>query len=264
MDPSIADNLTLLLIGAVFILIVAFGISEDAPVTRRIFVQFLFNIALPLVVVLGVPLVLIAANTDLDESIWAAIIAGVVIASGWLTSAIFAELGKSRGKAERLRDYHKAIYAEIGHTLEVLYDRGQAEAEAARIVDMMRADPDFVPFIPKEEHDFVYDALVGDIEVLPRVTIDFIVAYYSLIKSNAAQGEDMRGDYFRGTGLTQTRRIQMYSDYFETRKSAFALGQHTLRVIKEFSDNGAAAAELLSKRLSNQDAGRSARSQGSE
>ncbi|MEX0365855.1 MAG: hypothetical protein AB3N22_07275 [Ruegeria sp.] len=264
MTEFLSHNWLLLALCASAVLVIAFGLSEDARVARRVFVQFILNIALPLLVIFGGVLVVLAVNTDLDERIWAAIIAGLVIATGWLTTAIFGELGKSRDKAEKLRDYHKALYAEIGNTLQVLWDRGQAEQEANALVARMEADLDFIPLIPREHNDFVYDSLVDEIEVLPRVTIDAVVAYYSLIKSIAAQAEDMRGDVFRSADMTQDRRILMYRDYFETRKSAFALGQYALRLIKEYAENGPAAAEQLAKRLSNPVSGRSGQSPESE
>ena len=256
--------LAVLCLAALLVLWFAFVHSKEGPVARRVFSQFLFHIALPLMVLLGAPLVVLAAYADLDASLWPAFIAGLVISAGWLTSAIFGALGKSRDKAEKLRDYHKALYAEIGNGLQMLWANGQAEEEAARLKAKMEADPAFIPLIPREHNDFVYDSVVANIEVLPRVTIDAIVAYYSAVKSVAAQAEDMRGSLFRDKTLAQKRRIQMYEDYFATRKYAFEIGQYTLRVIKEYSDNGQTAAEQLAKKLSNPGAARSDLSQESE
>lgn len=238
------------LLMTVFSLIVfaaAFWFGSEAPVARRVFKQFIIYIALPLAIILGTPLLVLALFTDLANGLWQAIIAGVVIATGWLTSAIFNELGKAQDRAERLRDYHKAIFAEIRNALSVIYDEGEAEADAAGIIERMEADPSFVPLIPREHHDFIYNAIVDEIEVLPRVTIDAIVAYYSLIKTLSALADDMRGERFQN--LEQARRILMYQDYFETRKRAFALGQYALRLIKEFSEKGAAATARLSEQL---------------
>ena len=255
MERFLADNWAILSLAAAAVLGIAFVVSEDAPVARRIFFQFVFTIALPLAVILGGPLVLFAAQIDLDGRIWAAIVAGIVIATGWLTTAIFSELGKSRGKAERLRDYHKAIYAEIGNTLAAYYGEGRADEFAEEIVARMQAEPQFIPFIPRESHDRVFAALVGEIEVLPRQTIDAIVAYYSLVKSIGALADDMRGEGFRQ--LAPERRIAIYSDYAEMRRQAFAFGQYALALIKAFSEGGARAAVQV------QEAARAGRLQGS-
>lgn len=246
-----------LLLAAFAVLAAAFMLGSDAPVARRVFVQFLGRIALPLAVIFGTPLLGLALLVTLPEALWQAIIAGVVIATGWLTAAIFAELGKAQAKAERMRDYHKAIFAEIRNSLSVLYGEGEAGTDAGRILSRMRADKGFVPLIPREHFDVVYNAVLDEIEVLPRVTIDPIVAYYSLVKSIAAQAEDMRGKRF--ASLEQERRIQMYEDYFGTRARALEVGDYALQLIKEFSDNGPAAAERLAEKLSNPDAGRNGR-----
>jgi len=92
-----------------------------------------FNIALPLAAIIGLPLALIAEVTALDTALWQAIIAGSVIAGGWLTGTIFAELGRAEARAERLGDYHKALFAEIRNTLSVIWDDGRADAHIAAI-----------------------------------------------------------------------------------------------------------------------------------
>lgn len=261
MADLVRDQWLLLLVVAGVVLTVAMVVTEDAPVARRVFSRFVFNIALPLLIIVGVPLVALWLNTDLPEGIWQAIIAGVVIAGGWLTTAIFAELGKAKGKAERLRDYHKAIYAEIGNALFALWDEGDSERYVTEIIARMKTDDSFVPFIPREHHDHIYDAIIDEIEVLPRQTIDAIVAYYSLTKGIAALAEDMRGDAFRA--LPQARRITVYEDYWSMRKQAFDFGQHTLALILAYSDRGAMAAQAIADAVNSPDAARSARSEGS-
>lgn len=245
-----------LVAAALVALVLAFFWGREAVTARRVILPFLLRIFLPMAVILGVPLALLSQWVDLNDRLWQALIAGLVIATGWLTSALFTELGKARARAERLRDYHKAIYAEIGNTIHSLYAGGAA---GQAVLDRMSAEPDFVPFVPREEHCHIYDAIVGEIDVLPRQTIDAIVAYYSLTKTIAALADDMRGDTFRD--LTAERRRAIYADYTDLRKEAFRFGQYALGVITAYSDGGAAAAD---KWISSQAVGRSATSPGSE
>jgi hypothetical protein len=262
MTQVVADNWLILLVGAGAILMIAFVAVDEAAVARRIFGQFVFTIALPLIVLLGVPLVALGAYLDLDVPIWQALIAGLVIAAGWLTSAIFQELGKARAKAERLRDYHKALYAEIGNALATLWDEGQSEGHGARTIEAMRGDAEYVPFVPREHNDHIFNAILADIDVLPRQTIDAIVSYYSLIKGINALADDMRGQGFRI--LPQARRILVYSDYLEMRRQAFATGQYALKLILAYADGGADGAERAKRAFSSPGAAPSARSAGSE
>ncbi len=254
--------LLLILLG-VGVIAVGFGLSDDGPVARRIFGQFFLLIALPLLVVLGAFLIAISQVFDLDERVWSAIIAGSVIATGWLTTTIFNVLGKSQDKAERLRDYHRALYAEIQTVLDALYQGGHAEAYAAETVAKMRGDESFVPFIPRERHDRVYSALVEEIEVLPRQTIDAIISFYSVMDSMVALAGDMRAEEYQN--LPQARRIVMYEDYFARRVRAFEYGRFALSLIKCYAEKGPSAADALKNQLSSRVEARSPHpSQGSE
>ncbi|MGB7242349.1 MAG: hypothetical protein WBC93_09725 [Sulfitobacter sp.] len=256
------DQLIWIFLGAAAVLLCAsLYYGDEARIARGIIARFFLTIAVPVAFLLGLPLLILSLFSQLDPRLWQALIDGLVIATGWLTTAIFTEQGKARLKAERMRDYHKAIYAEIGNTLASLWDEGKSEAYVAATLKKMQKDPDFVPFIPREQHDHIYNAIVQEIDVLPRHTINAIVAYYSLIKSITALADDMRGQGFRN--LTQDRRILMYSDYSDMRKQAFAYGQNALTLILAFASGGPKGAETAARAISNPAVDRSDPSQGS-
>ncbi|OAN77726.1 hypothetical protein A8B82_12520 [Sulfitobacter sp. EhC04] len=249
----------LILLAGVALCAVLLAVWREARVAGRIIAQFFLTIGLPVVLVLGALIWLaLPLMGQIDPRVGQAMIAGLVIATGWLTTAIFAEGGKARARAEKLRDYHKALYAEIGNTLESLWEADSSEQYVNALIDRMRKEPNYVPFLPREQHDHVYDAVIAEIDVLPRQTIDAIVAYYSLIKSLSGLAEDMRGDTFRT--LDAERRIAIYSDYVGMRKQAFVFGKYALKLILAYSDGGSAAADRV---INSPDAGRSAMSRGS-
>ena len=199
----------------------------------------------------------------IDPRIWQAVIAGLFLAVGWIVNGAQNRRMAARLKAERLRDTHKAIYAEIGYALSALWDEGKSDTWAAAMQERIAGDPDFVPFIPKEHHDHIYDAVLDEIEVLPRQTIDAIVAYYSQIKALGALAEDMRGDGFRR--LEPERRALMYGDYIAMRQRAFAAGEYALALITTFAAEGAAATERRAAEwISSRAAGQNGRAAGSE
>lgn len=236
---------------------------EERQIAGRVIWQFFFQIALPILcilIVLVVPLLFWADR--IDQRIWQAIIAGLFIATGWLTSAIFSELANRRAKAEKLRDYHKAIYAEIRDALATFYSNGEADEQAEQLLQKMKLDKEFVPFVAREEHSRLFVALVDEIEVLPRQTIDAIVAYYSLVGSISALAEDIRGERF--AKLQQERRIIIYSDYVEMRKRAYSYGMYALQLISVYASDGPKAAEALTQEINNPDGDHSGQSQGSE
>lgn len=217
-----------------------YAYQPEGQVAGRVYIRFVLFVALPLMVLALLALAVVdALFPNLDERIWAALIAGGVIAGGWLTTAIFAQLDRAQDKAERLRDTHKALFAEIRHTLEALYAGGEAEEIVSDILERMESDPEFAPFVPREHHDRVYLDILSGIDVLPRQTIDPIVAYYSLVSGMQSFAEDMRGARFQE--LEQPRRIAMYRDYGAMRVRAYELGTYALKLIEKYSESEAAA-----------------------
>ncbi|MGH1367591.1 MAG: hypothetical protein ACRBCL_03170 [Maritimibacter sp.] len=223
-----------------------YAYQPDGQVAGRVYIRFVLFVALPLLCLGALALAVIKGLfPDLDERIWAALIAGGVIAGGWLTTAIFAQLDRAQDKAERLRDTHKALFAEIRHTLEALYGGGEAEEIVSDILARMEDDPEFAPFVPREHHDRVYLDILNGINVLPRQTIDPIVAYYSLISGMQSFAEDMRGPRFQR--LEQPRRIAMYRDYALMRVRAYELGTYALKLIEKYSESEAAADAFIAQ-----------------
>ena len=96
-----------------------------------------------------------------------------------------------------------------------------------------------------------------DIHVLPRQSIDGIVAYYSQIKALSALVDDMRGDAF--AAMAPDRRIAMYRDYIEMKKQALRFGEFAKAMITAYAAGGARAAEAEASRLNTPAADRSGR-----
>ena len=258
-----SDVAIIWLLGALACFAVSLAALPEARLAARVIGQFFLTIALPILLIAGILLALLRPLApDVDPRVSQALIVGTVVAVGWLTTAIFAELAKRRERSERRRDYHRAIYAEIGNNLATLESAEAIDAYAEGLMGRMRADPAFVPFIPQEHNDHVYNAIIDRIEVLPRQTIDAIVAYYSQIKSISTLVQDMRGAAFKR--LEQDRRIAMYSDYVAMKKQALAFGTYATNLIRAFEDGGARAAEAVAASVSSRAEARSGRSRGSE
>lgn len=200
------------------------------------------------------------AADQLDPRIWQAVIAGLIIGAGWFVNGWINRRDAARLRQEKLRDMHRAIFAEIGNNLANLWDAERLTAYADAMLGKMSADAEFVPFIPREHNDTVFDTLLPDIYVLPRQTIDPIVAYYSQIKAISTLVDDMRGDTYKG--MTQDRRMAMYGDYIEMKKQALEFGRYANGMVTEYANNGPKGADAFAKRVSSRAAGPSDRSQG--
>ncbi|MBY6151995.1 hypothetical protein KUV47_02120 [Vannielia litorea] len=199
---------------------------------------------------------------NLDARIWQAVIAGLFLGAGWFVNGVLNRREAAALRQEKLRDMHRALYAEIGNNLANLWDEERIESYAEGMLERMREDEEFVPLIPREHNDTVFDTLLPDIHVLPRQTIDPIVAYYSQLKSLAALVDDMRGAAFKG--MSQQRRVAMYSDYIEMKKQALSFGSYANAVIDAFGKGGREAAERVKLEFNTPAEDPSARLPGSE
>ena len=201
----------------------------------------------------------------LNSRLLQAVLAGAFLAFGWLFNGWQNRREAKRLREEKLRDFHRAIYAEIASYMETLGGTEALEQYRDDVIAKMEADDSYVPLIPRERNDEIFRALVAEISILPRVTIDPIVIYYSQITAIEEIIQDLRGERFRA--LSVARRIAMYRDYISLKIQAFEDGHYALRMIAAFSEGGRAGAlaeeARIAKELSSPDADQSSPSRGS-
>ena len=183
----------------------------------------------------------------LDARIWQAIVAGLFLAVGWIVAGLQNRKEATRLRAERLRDAHRAIFAEIDANLSNLLSEGTLRAEGEAVIVRILEDEDYVPLIPRQSHDRIFRSLEGEVHVLPRVTIDAIVHYYAQLSAISAHADDMRGETFRR--LSARRRAEMYGDYMDMKIAALQLGRAANSLIAIFADQGKQAAEAQAGRI---------------
>lgn len=196
-------------------------------------------------------------SAEIDARIWQAVIAGAFVAAGWLVNGWSNRRRAQRLRDEQLRDAHRALFAEIATYLTTLWDSDALDDLAAETIDRMRRDPGFVPFVPRERADRLYESVIPQIHVLPRVTIDPVVRYYSIVEAIAALAEDMRSDRF--ASLETERRIAIYRDYIEMRKQALHIGRIANTLIAVYASEGRDAAEREARAFSSSPEAPSAR-----
>ena len=194
----------------------------------------------------------------LDPRIWQALIAGAVVAAGWLVNGWQNRRAASREaqlqrneaaslRAERLRDVHRALYAEIGANLSNLSGTDALDADVSHVLELMRTDESYIPFLPREDRSIVFKSVIQDIHVLPRTTINAVVAYYAQLSSISALIDDIRSEAY--PALPVDRRIAIYTDLMILKRQALEFGNYALRIIKEYGDNGPEAAKALESKM---------------
>ena len=165
-----------------------------------------------------------------------AIIAGLFVAIGWWVVAFQNRKRAADLRAERVRDVQRALFAEIRAYLAVLR-RDDVAAYGAGIVERILTEPGFFPFIPTERNDAIFRAIVGEIHVLPRDTVDPVVLYYSQLNAISAMIEDLRGLDVASIG--PKRAAGMYRDYISMKVEAIEMGDNALEAIRANIDGRA-------------------------
>lgn len=158
-----------------------------------------------------------------------AMIAGLFISAGWWVVAWQNRRRDANLRASRVRDVQRALFAEIRAYLAVLRrdDIGEYGAQIAqRIMD----EPGYFPVIPSEHNDAIFRAIVSEIHILPRDTVDPIVLYYSQLNAISALIDDLRVlDVAR---IGAERASSIYRDYISMKIEAIELGDHALEAIR--------------------------------
>lgn len=179
----------------------------------------------------------------LDVRIYQALIAGAVVALGWMVNGHRNRKEARDRREERLRDLHRALYAEIVvHVLNMGSVEQIEAAKQAQVAKMLKT-ASFKPFLPRQKRDQVFQSFLPEIHILPRTSIDPVVAFYSVIGLISRLEEDMGGERF--AKLPKTARAAIYSDYMDLLNQSVTLGQFSLQVIETYSRKGEAAAKSL-------------------
>lgn len=240
---GLADILTPWVIGGTLALVFAALAYVTFP-RRRSFLRLLpglFLILIPVVLLVGAAGSVIAQQEGMDLRIRQAAIAALVVASGWVVSFLLQEYRRADERDERIRDMHRAIYSDVASFLEALESPGALHAGLMVHLDRLTEDPAYVPVLSPPRRSQMFQALSGQIHVLPRVTIDLIVLFYSQVENTAEFVANMNADRF--VALPADRRAVAYADYFAMLQFAYQLGEATQQVIDVYDKKGRRAAE---------------------
>lgn len=186
-----------------------------------------------------------------DPRFAAALVGAGVVAVGWLVSGLRERTRERRHRRTRQVDLQVALRAEIQHYVDILGNPAFDLNEAwGTMVEVMERDAGYVPLIPTERNDTVFQALIAEIHVLPETAIQPVVRYYNQVFAIEAMIADLRGQGFRDS--TQPQRIKMYTDYISLKLEALEMGRLALEALDE-------SLRAQRSRLSSRGAGRSGR-----
>jgi hypothetical protein len=186
----------------------------------------LLAIALPVGLVFSAPIAFVVNSNPIPDTLRPALIAALVVVSGWVVTFLFQELGRSQDQT----DLMLALRAEI-HVI-----RGQVDPNETRdYLERLRADfstarasgEDHRPFVTMPPDATVFEGVVGQITRLPSDTVDEVIQVYSLLSDIRVFANDLRSTEF--SALPMDRREIALCDFFETRIVLSELADTALR-----------------------------------
>jgi hypothetical protein len=160
-----------------------------------------------------------AVDAWVGPVIVAASIAATVTVLGWVVAGRRDRYAGERRRLERQNDISTALHAEIMHYRDALafFD---LDAQWESVVNQMEADESYFPFILSERNDTIFQAIVGDVHILPKPDIQPVTRYYNQVFAIEAIIADLRSESLRSE--PQTKRIAAYKDYISLKKEALA------------------------------------------
>lgn len=157
---------------------------------------------------------------DLNALLGPAVVAAIIAA---IANSAQNRRSQNRLRLEKVSDFHTALSAEIAVNARryFLVDLDQHRGE---MLARMRADPGFVPMVPKHATSNVYAQIVKEIHVIEGKAVELVVDYYFRESQIDALVEDLRSATFRK--LDVERRCAAYSNYIDLIQNALAAGLH--------------------------------------
>ena len=177
-------------------------------------------------------------STMIGPALVAAVIAALVTMIGWYVAYQRERRLDNGRRAERIRDCKIALRAEISCHVPrwILQDEaGHVGEMAKQIIDGADNTPPFTPFVPKETGNPAFEAIVGEIQILPGDVIEPVIRYYQQVDVIAQLAEDMRGE--RYAALEAERKIDVYRDFIELRTEAGRLAINAIDALEQSSDD---------------------------
>jgi len=159
---------------------------------------------------------------------------------GWLYGDWRKRVEERRQRRAKVLDIEKALRAEIAAHLHQLRQFDLEEDRrhtCALILTGGDGKGRFVPMLPRQRHDTIFQAMVADIHLLSTHTVRPVTLYYNQIVMIAEMAETIRSVAY--ADLKAARREAIYSDFVSMRVTALAMGEEaqaalpaTLRALK--------------------------------
>lgn len=136
-----------------------------------------------------------------------------------------------RNKADRLRNERKedvmqALIAEVRAFTNSRFVTEKDVQNKIEKLDEIFVDDEFVPFVPIEKNDIVYETVLSEIQILPRPVIGPVVNFYNQTKTMNLLQEDLQKRSF--AELSADRKKALLNDYLNIQLLAYRLARKAI------------------------------------
>lgn len=196
------------------------------------------GVFVPLALLLAAIVVTILSASALSERLQAALIAGTLVAGGWLVTFLVNGYRHEREAERRAQDTLYALQSEIFALVDKL-DNQDIDATAvqtqARILDGEGQDAwgrarEYHPFATTESTPIVFEAVAGNIPSLAPRTVKAVLRFYAEYTDLRTLVTDSRSDTARA--LSRERRTALHEQLTKRRKSAL---RHGLKAVAKIN-----------------------------
>jgi hypothetical protein len=177
----------------------------------------------------------------IGPAIVAALVSAIVSAVGWfVTFRATLQLEQLR-RDEKVHDFQVALRAEIASDLlnMAVADR---PAFLEEVTERYQADANYFPIVPAQSKNVVFDAIVGQLHILPGTVIASVIHYARMRQRVEKFIEDLRAPLFRE--LSAERQLIMYSDYLDMLDRVEQLGRGAVSDLDESLSNSDVAQSI--------------------
>lgn len=187
----------------------------------------------PILLATLLPIAVVLFSETIDVRLRQAILAGLVIVAGWLTTFVFQEERNKRNRVQMRRDVLVALENEIIAFTEKL-DSQPIAAHADSVQDRIRkpapAGRAYQPFATTESAPIVFEAVSGSISLLSEETLEPVLSFYAQYTDMRAMVVDSHSDELRS--LPPERRVAFHRQLTERRKLTLRWGLRALVEIR--------------------------------
>lgn len=193
----------------------------------RVFVVMLIVASFAMIAIL-------ATQSVFDIAITQALIAGLVVVSGWFVTFVIQDWTRSQERKEMQTDIQLALRAEIQDCHETFTWRDRdTRAFGRQVQEKIRAAGDgpsaFHPFVARDAKMIVFDAMKDRLHYLPGAVVDEVVQFYCQLADLQAFANQMMHPTFQQ--LEYYRRAAAYGHYIQMTVECEKRAQDALPVL---------------------------------